>query len=115
MNKIKYLCSPYSHTDPSVTLSRYDAICRVAADFMRRGEIVFSPIAHSHAIATRGGLDPTHGFDWLRQDLAILARCDEVVVIMLDGWQDSMGIAAERAEAKRLGIPVTFYWDEKNR
>ena len=43
---------------------------------------------------------------WLDGDLAILAKCDAVV--MVDGWEDSEGAKAEQQFALARGIPV-FY------
>jgi nucleoside 2-deoxyribosyltransferase len=101
-----YLCSPYTHPDPAVVQRRFDAVCRAAAELIRQGQIVFSPVAHSHPIA-RYGLPGNWAF-WQRQDLALLAACDELVVLKLDGWQHSRGVQAEIAAAKALGKPVAF-------
>ena len=43
-----YLASPYSHPDPSVREQRFQNACRIAAELMRSGRIVYSPVAHSH-------------------------------------------------------------------
>ena len=51
---------------------------------------------------------PTGWDFWERIDRAYLARCDEVVVLMLDGWQESTGVRAEIALARDLGKPVRF-------
>ena len=103
-----YLASPYSHPSPSVREDRYGCAVLYAARLIKeRGEPVFSPIAHSHPI-TEHDLDGTWE-TWREMDLAIIAICRELVVMQLDGWEQSQGIAAEVAEAQRLGIPVT-YW-----
>jgi len=101
-----YLCSPYTHPDGAVRQARFEAACRAAATLIRQGKIVFSPIAHSHAIC-RYGLPLDWRF-WRRHDLALLALCDEVVVLKLDGWQQSVGVRAEIAAARTLGKPVEF-------
>lgn len=41
---------------------------------------------------------------WIKGDLAIIARCDAVLVT--PEWERSTGAKAEVAEARRLGIPV---------
>lgn len=41
---------------------------------------------------------------WLGATLELMRRCDAVVLI--PGWQNSSGTAAEIAEARRIGIPV---------
>ena len=45
---------------------------------------------------------------WQRHDHRHLEACDEVVVLMLDGWRESVGVQAEIAIARELGKPVTF-------
>ncbi|HUT91256.1 MAG TPA: DUF1937 family protein [Thermoguttaceae bacterium] len=101
-----YLCSPYTHPDPAVVEQRFEAACRAAAALIRQGKTVFSPVAHSHSIC-RFGLPGDWGF-WERHDLEHLAVCDEVVVLKLDGWQQSRGVQAEVAQARAMGKPVTF-------
>ena len=46
-----YLASPYSHRDEAIMEERFRAACRAAAYLMRRGNVVFAPICHSHSIA----------------------------------------------------------------
>ena len=101
-----YVCSPYSHDDPAVRQERFDAACRAAAELLRQGRTVFCPVAHSHGIC-RYGLPLDWRF-WERHDRRYLEVCDEVVVLMLDGWQESAGVQAEIAIARELGKPVTF-------
>ena len=101
-----YLCSPYTHADPAVREARFDAACRAAAALICQGKTVFAPVAHSHPLC-RFGLPGDWGF-WQRFDLEHLAVCDEVVVLKLDGWQQSRGVQAEVARARALGKPVSF-------
>lgn len=99
-----YLASPYSDADPAVEQARFDAVCRAAAVLMRRGLLIFSPIAHSHPIA-RFGL-PTDWSFWQRYDSAMLTKCDELWVLTLPGWDRSVGVQAEVRLANELGKPV---------
>jgi hypothetical protein len=101
-----YLASPYSHADPSVREARYQAACRTTAALLKAGLVVFSPIVHSHPLVA---FDLPTGWDfWELIDRAYLARCDEVVVLMLDGWQQSVGVREEIRIARELGKPVRF-------
>jgi hypothetical protein len=101
-----YLASPYSSPDTLVRQARFDAACRAASALIRQGKSVFSPIVYSH-VPCQYGLPWYWGF-WQQHDLAFLAMCDEVVVLKLDGWQQSVGIQAEIAAAKAFGKPVSF-------
>jgi len=99
-----YLASPYSHPEVEVREQRFRDVCHVVVQLLQAGEIVFSPIAHSHALVEHGL--PTDWPFWERVDRDHLARCDEVVVLMLEGWRESVGVAAEIRIAGELGKPV---------
>ena len=102
-----YLASPYSDPDPAVREQRFQAVCRVAAEMLAAGMLVFSPITHSVPIAEHGGAPDTWEF-WRAVDLEILARCDELLVVKLPGWRKSRGVQAEIARARALGKPVAY-------
>jgi len=105
MSNLIYLASPYSHPDMRVVLERFDAVCRVAAIMMSRGEFVFSPIAHTHPIAVVGDLPK--GFDyWQTYDHMMLDMCGGVAVLTIDGWKQSVGVADEIRYANSIGLPV---------
>jgi hypothetical protein len=107
MSELVYLASPYSHPDPSVRLARFEAACRAAGELMRRGQLVFSPIAHSHPIACC--CDLPKGWDfWERYDRVMLDACGRLVVLCLDGWQQSVGVRAEIEIMRAAGKPVEY-------
>ena len=101
-----YLASPYSHPDAAVREQRFREACRATAVLLRAGHAVFSPIAYSHVLVEHGL--PSDWAFWERHDQELLARCDEVVVLQLDGWIDSVGVQAEIALARTLGKPLKF-------
>jgi nucleoside 2-deoxyribosyltransferase len=101
-----YLASPYSHPDPSVREERFRAACRAAAALFRAGHFLISPIAHSHVLVEHGL--PGDWTFWQRFDRALLARCDALFVLMLDGWEESVGVQAEIRIARELGKPVRY-------
>jgi nucleoside 2-deoxyribosyltransferase len=101
-----YLASPYSHPDATIREARFQAACRAAAALIRAGHAVYSPIAHSHPIAAYGL--PTDWSYWERDARLHLKTRAEVVVLTLDGWRESVGVAAELAIAAELGLPVRY-------
>jgi hypothetical protein len=101
-----YLCSPYTHPDIAVRQARFESACRAAAELIQQGKTIFSPIAHSHFIC-RYGLPLDWEF-WQQHDRRYLEVCDEMVVLMIPGWQESVGVQAEIAIARELGKPVSY-------
>jgi len=101
-----YLAGPYSHPDSAIREQRFHAACVAAARLMRAGHFVYSPIAHGHPIAAHGL--PTDWRFWEPHDRRFLEQCDEVVVLMIDGWRESRGVQAEIQIAGELGKPVRY-------
>ena len=118
MAELIYLASPYSHPDRVVRKWRYELACKVAALLMRDGHLVYSPIVHSHPL-TRFRL-PAEWDYWRRLDEEMLRRCDALAVLRLPGWEQSVGVQAELALAKELGLKSgyvevphwTLTWEE---
>lgn len=102
-----YLATPYSHPDPAVRESRFHLACLIAGRMMANGELVFCPIAHSHPIAEKAELPK--GFEyWERFDRTMIRACSKVVICKMEGWTESVGIAAEIRIAEELHKPVEF-------
>ena len=110
---MRYLAAPYTNfsdrSDLALPESRYQEACKAAAKLMQSGDVVFSPLSHSHHIADYLARDlrASHSF-WMNQDLAILKHCSRLTVLMLDGWEGSKGVAEEIAFARRHGIPTNY-------
>ena len=103
-----YLASPYSHKDAHVREQRYESACKKTAELIEDGDIVFSPIAHSHNIAKYIGNHNDSSF-WVDQDLSFLTGwADEMWVLMLDGWEESKGIKMEMQASLSAGIIVKY-------
>jgi hypothetical protein len=81
---IVYLAAPYSHPYQSVKNQRFLIINQVAAQLMREGNIVFSPISHAHQIAVDHSL-PTDWEYWQRSCEAFVSVSKKVVVIKFTG------------------------------
>lgn len=108
-----YLASPYSRNDlygaakRSAETRRFEMVAKAAAFFMDQGHLIFCPIAHTHPL-WQYGLQKKDGDWWLKQDFALLRRCNQLWVYMLKGWQESYGVTKEVDLARTLDIPV-FY------
>lgn len=101
-----YLASPYSDPDATVREQRYRAALRATAKLAADGACVFSPIVHTHHLEPLTGRKP-HDF-WMDLDRPILRHADKLVVLMLEGWKYSRGVAEEMEIAARAGIPIEY-------
>jgi len=106
MKKI-YLAAPYSHPSAQVRAKRYFHINKKAAELMRLGDIVFSPISHSHPIAVQEKL-PLSADYWQVMNESLIDWADKVIVYRMAGWQFSSGVQSEIAYAKKTGKPVDY-------
>ncbi len=102
-----YLACPYTHPDPAVRESRYRAVTEMAAMLMAsKQRLIYSPISHSHGME-EFGLPIEYDF-WRRHARWLIERCDAVWVYCIDGWRESVGVAAEIAAAEEFGKPVCY-------
>lgn len=104
---IVYLAVPYSHPDSDVMQLRFEAANRAAGKLMMQGEIVFSPITHGHPISLAAKLPADWNY-WRKHCLTFMAISKKMVVLMLPGWAESIGVNAEIKLAYELGLLVEF-------
>lgn len=96
MTKLAYLASPYSRAPGGIVRAWADA-CTAAGQMILQGHAVYSPIAHTHPIAMHAHIDPLDHERWMKRDAAMMERCDELWIVKMPGWNESVGIAIERA------------------
>jgi hypothetical protein len=82
---------------------RHKTVNATAANLMKRGFVVFSPLTHTIPLSQIGVWDD---FDWLKPDLEILSVCTAMIIIDIDGWKRSKGIKREIDFAKKHSIPI---------
>lgn len=101
-----YLATSYSHPDPAKRGARAHLASECAAWLMRHGWSVYSPLSMGHAICSEDPDLQTDFSAWREPCLRMLEMSDALVVLMLDGMHDSVGVAAEIDHARKLGIPL---------
>ncbi len=104
---VYYFASPYTSPSDYIREQRYLDVVKVATDLINQGFTLIEPIAMSHHHAQRFGLPSGYDF-WKKRDRTFIERCDAVLVCMLDGWKESIGVNDEIQYARTLGKPV-FY------
>ena len=104
MKKI-YLAIPYTGNEEQ----NFKIANKVAGQLMSKGNIVFSPISHTHPIAIECNL-PGDWKYWKSFDIAFIKWCDEVQIIALPGWRQSKGVMAEIDIAKKNNKKIKFIY-----
>lgn len=109
-----YLACPYTSPSPEESERRMEAASVQAAELMREGYAVFSPITHGHKIADYlpDALVMDHDF-WMRQCIPFLSMCDIVAVLCLPGWNTSMGVQREIFHAVSAGKTIVYLNPQK--
>ena len=102
-----YLAIPYSHPDAKVREERFAIANRFAGYLMKSGYIVYSPISHGHAIEMNYSLPRDWQF-WQKQCFPFLEWADEIYVMKIDGWKESVGVQAEIKRAEELGKIIKY-------
>lgn len=106
--QLAYFASPFTHTDKAHQEWNRQQACKAAGALIILGTHVISPIAHNLAVIHEmKGLDT--GWElWREQDLAMLRRCDKLIVYKLEGWETSVGVTEEIKVATELGMPIEY-------
>lgn len=97
--KVGYVAGPFRGPSAWAIAENVRKAERVALDIWRAGAACICP--HTNT-ALFGGALPDSAF--LDGDLEMLRRCD--FVVMVEGWEGSMGARAERLAAFAVYIPV---------
>jgi hypothetical protein len=102
-----YVATPYSKYPRGIEAAFVGA-CRVAAALVSSGLPCFSPIAHSHPIAVKGGLDPYDYAIWLPANEALIDAACGIVVVEMEGWAESYGVGVEIRRFQAAGKPILY-------
>lgn len=100
-----YLASPYSHPDPLVMQQRFEIAERVTACFLRWRKWTYSPIVHCHELSKKYNLPHDFNF-WKDYNFSMLRFANGFYIVGSKGWQGSVGVQAELAFARELGLPL---------
>ena len=103
-----YLGCPYTHDDLEVREKRFLHVSKFAAMLIAKGYLVFSPISHSHQICIEGDM-PIEFSYWKELDTSFIEWSDFMIVLKLDGWEDSNGLKEEIALTQYLGKEVKYF------
>ncbi len=115
--KVIYLASPYNHPEERVEKRRFKHVCLAAAHLINDGFPIYSPIAMSHPIHTYAkghrckriaNLHKKSPKFWYDFDEGMMSRCSQLIILPLDGWRKSKGIAIEYTYFVENELPWTL-------
>jgi len=103
-----YLGGPYTHDDPDVRAFRFRKLTEKAGELMKAGHVVFSPITHGYPIEQHCSMPGDWEF-WREQCMSFVdGWAEEMHILMLPGWAESVGVTAEIERAKQLEMFIDF-------
>jgi len=102
-----YLASPYTHYQPQIRNSRFQAALRYTHLQMQMGNLIFSPIVYGHSFSTLdSNLIPFEAWTDFNDQMLLLAS--NIHILTLEGWKESRGISYEIGKALENSIPVSY-------
>lgn len=104
--KLFYLASPFSSNNKQVEAYRFKAVTYILSKLHQEKRFVYSPITHNYPMIEKG-LMKAHE-EWMQFDLAMLSKCDGLLVLKLEGFENSRGVTQEIAFAEKNGIPIEW-------
>jgi len=105
-SEIEYLAIPYSHEDVLVRKYRFEVANKIAAALISEGRIIFSPISHCYPL-TDYGLPGSWEY-WQKYSYEFLKNAKKLIVIKLEGWEESTGVKGEIKIAKKIGLVIEY-------
>jgi hypothetical protein len=116
-SKIIYIACPYSgpysgyaysDRNEEIEIKRYRTATQIAMQLTRGGYRVFSPVTHAHPICLRDPRVPQTWEFWKELNKPVLEISGLLLVLMLDGWDKSIGVTEEIQIAQDSGIPIIY-------
>lgn len=99
--KVAYICGPYRAASIYEITENIRKAREVALKYWRLGYAVICP--HSNTALMDGACNDSV---WLDGDLELLKRAD--VVVMMDGWEKSIGATCEHRTAAHEGKEIIY-------
>ena len=102
-----YLGSPYSRYLAGIDAA-YEDVCHERGLLVQNGVACFSPVIHSHPVARYCDMDPYDYAIWMPSEAPIMDCAKGLIVLMLDGWENSDGLKQEMRFFREKKLPIVF-------
>ena len=107
MNKKIFVAGPYNTYDETIKEYRINTIKNYCVKMFYEGNSPISALLMGLVYAEHSSL-PTDTNTWRTFSETLLKGCDELHVLMIDGWEQSSGIESEIKAANKLNIPILY-------
>jgi hypothetical protein len=114
MNKeaLLYLACPYSHPEAAIQQERLEKVSHVAGLLIQQGFLVYSPVSHGVNIAKYCAMNGDYK-TWQSHCLSMLRRSQYAIALLLNGYEESIGMNDELSWCRTWGIPcIDLEYDE---
>jgi hypothetical protein len=102
-----FVAGPFNHPDESIKESRLNKITEYCTQLFLNGMSPISPLLIGLNMAKFANL-PTDTETWKVYSQTLLKGCDELHILMLDGWEKSKGVEYEIEAAKKMNITIKW-------
>lgn len=106
--KLYFIACPYSDPNPAVVQQRFDQCTYVATTLTLAGFAVYSQITMTHPI-NQVAAQVKKKITWAPIDETFMEKCDELIILTLQGWDQSNGIASEMEYFKSRNRQIWTY------
>ena len=105
-SEITYLASPYRHKLESVRKERVEINKKFTLFYHKEyRELIYSPLVFSESLEKEVALGDDF---WIKHGLEMLKCCKKIIVLRLEGWEKSVGVAKEIELARKLEIDIYY-------
>lgn len=105
-----WYCATVYTSYPAGQEAAYVAACRFSGALKKLGLPIYCPIAETHGQAIYGDIDKLDHDFWMYADRPLLDAASGLIVVKMEGWEVSRGIAVEIRAHDKSGKPIV-YWD----
>lgn len=103
--KTVFVSGPYSSSNEQIKDIRFTISSIVCGVIMNKGGFPLSPVVHGVPIVRVMNVPDDFEY-WKDYCIALVSKSDIVIVLMIEGWEESSGVIGEIEAAHELGKPV---------
>ena len=106
-NCVYYLASPYTSKIPEELENRFLLVDEIGYELLVSGFTVIEPIASTHYKSKRFKLPTDYQF-WQNHCKQLITRADGLIVCMIPGWEQSVGVQDEIKITTSQNKPIHY-------